>query len=420
MEAPFSMEEELARFMSSGDMLRNSKASEASGNSVLRKVSNAVKHGRSFSDRGISAMGRSPASAGFEISTPITISSPLLSSPTGKDSNEQLVAQLKRAQARVAELETELNRLQEKVNTSSDIKAANIELREKRTTMVVLDTQRELVVRELETMTDHLAKVKDSSQPLDMASLKTDILKDFGDSLMKLKNQMTAQIEELMHKRNELTEEINNLIQMKDKGFQEYESLSNKNAQLQEMNNQILQNIQDMYKSNRGANGSAPTANGLGIYNPSGSSTEVRNLNIINTDNSMPNLLQEQEGEPATVLTAPQVVNIRKGQPKKFNWRKGGERVAKNVTKGLKGAFASERGAADNPNGIGIPYGQMQAGAAPGSDQGSINGKQSLDPSRSGSNFGLFGQKAGGLKAGTMGNMKDNSSTNLIDASSES
>jgi len=40
------------------------------------------------------------------------------------------------------------------------------------------------------------------------------------------------------------------------------------------------------------------------------------------------------------VIQGPHVVNIRKGQPRKFDWRKG-QKVAKGVTKGLKGAFSS-------------------------------------------------------------------------------
>ena len=415
MDAPFSMEEEMARIMR-GD----SKRSDAPP-SVLRKVSNAVKHGRSFSDRGMHS-AKSSSNGAIEISSPINISSPMLYSPTAKDTNEQLSAQLKRAQQRIAELESEVNRLEDKVDSSAEIKAANNELREKRTTMVVLDTQREMVVRELEIMTEHLSKAKDSSQPLDLNSLKTEILKDFAESLQKLKEQMTAQIEDLMHKRHQLTEEITNLIQMKDKGFQEYESLSTKNAQLQEMNNQIMHNIQELYKQNRAPHGPPPTANGLGIYHPGAKAdvagpSEVRKLNLVDTDSSMPNLLQETEAEPATVLTAPQVVNIRKGQPKKFNWRKGGEKMAKNVTKGIKGAFAGERRDADAPYSIGMPYNQTQQ-AVGGSEFAGLATRQGLDANRPGAPFGLFAQKNGAIKPGSM---KDNSSGTLTaaDASGE-
>ena len=413
MDTPFSMEEEMARIMR-GD----SKRSDGPPTSMMRKVSNAVKHGRSFSDRGLHSAGKSSSSNGIpDISSPITISSPLLYSPTSKDSSEQLAVQLKRAQQRIAELESEVNRLEEKVDSSAEIKAANNELREKRTTMVVLDTQREMVVRELEVMTEHLTRAKDSGQPLDLNSLKTGVLKDFAEALQRLKDQMSAQIEDLMHKRNQLTEEIGNLIQMKDKGFQEYESLSNKNAQLLQMNNQIVQNIQEMYRTNRAPNGTAPTANGLGIYHPGAPGTaDIRDLNLAGADGSMPNLL-ESKMEPVTIVAAPTVVDVRKGQAKKFDWRKGGEKMAKNVTKGLKGAFASER-RKDGEGGIyniGMPYDATKQ-AVGGSDQSSLHSRQGLEANRAGpAAFGLFGQKNGTLKPG-VGGMKGDSSGNLAAA----
>lgn len=418
------MEEEMGR------ILRGEKReSHQNGNdvpaSVLRRVSNAMKHGhgRSFSDRGLSSAGKSsqsPQNGSFDISSPMTVGSPAISSPTSKDPMEQLRAVNRRTNQRVAELEAENQALREHINSSDEIKAASTELRQKRDTIVVLDAQREMVVAELESMTAHLKRAKDSSQPLDLGALKTDILKDFAESLQKLKDQLSSQIEDLMHKRNELTEEIGTLIQMKDKGFQEYESLSGRNNQLIEMNNQLVHNIQETYKANRVPN-ALPSTNGLGIYHPGAKPetpghSELRNLNLVSTDSSMPNLLQETEAEPATILTAPQVVDIRKGQPKKFNWRKGGEKMAKNVTKGLKGAFVVDKPIDRNQIGmpytdIGVPYNATHQASA-GSEQSSLYSKQTVDK-RDAAGFGFFGPKSGGLKAGGMGSMKNGSSTNL-------
>lgn len=382
---------------------------------MLRRVSNAVKHGRSFSDRGIPKNG---APIEPNLNSPMMISSPMMGSPSSKDTPESMRAALRRAQAKIAELETQNGLLEERVSGSSDIKQVNSELREKRTTMAFLDTQREMVVRELEVMTDHLGKVKDKNQPLDLPSLQETIFRDLSDSLQKLKDHMGGQIEDLIRKRTELTDEIGNLIQMKDRGFQEYESLSSKNAQLQELNNSLLQNIQGTYKSNRGnESGKNGGANGLGIYS-SGNKGEkqdmhdARSLNIVHTDGSMPHLIHETEAEPATVLTAPQVVNIRKGQPKKFNWRKGGEKMAKNVTKGLKGAFAGDRVQTREGLEIGTPYGMTQQ-AVGGGEAGSFSSKQGV-PGPGAAGFGFFGQKNGGLKNGQAGSMKSNSTTNLV------
>jgi hypothetical protein len=407
-DGAFSMEEEMAR------ILRGDKAQDRSEASMLRRVSNAVKHGRSFSDRGVPKNGVPIESA---LTTPMMISSPIMSSPSSKDTPDSIRAALRRAQAKIAELETQNGLLEERVSGSSDIKQVNSELREKRTTMAFLDTQREMVVRELEVMTDHLGKVKDKNQPLDLPALRESVFSELSESLQKLKDHMGGQIEDLMRKRTELTDEIGNLIQMKDRGFQEYESLSTKNAQLLEMNNNLLQNIQGVYKSNRGNESSKQAVtNGLGIYQPSGSRGEkqdvheLRNLNLVHTDASMPHLLHETEAEPATILTAPQVVNIRKGQPKKFNWRKGGEKMAKNVTKGLKGAFATERVQTRDGLEIGTPYGMTQQ-AVGGGEAGSFSSKQGV-PGPGSAGFGFFGQKNGGLKNGA-GSMKSSSTTNL-------
>lgn len=384
--------------------------------SVLRRVSNAVKHGRSFSDRGLT-MAKSPTSNGsLDISSPITVSSPMIASPNSTDGLDQLRAQLIRANKRITRLEAEKNGLVDKVNSSAEISAATTELAQKRNTMIVLDTQREMVVAELESMTAHLKKAKDSNKPLDLGALQSNILKDFADSLQRVKDNMGIQIEDLMHKRNELTDDIGNLIQMKDKGFQEYESLSSKNVQLLDMNNQLVHNIQQTYKANRSPNVMPPlgaSANGLGIYQPGSkmettAPSDLRNLNLVSTDSSMPNLLHETEAEPATILTAPQVVNIRKGQPKKFNWRKGGEKMAKNVTKGLKGAFVGDRPLNEKYGEIGLPYGQTQSQAMPGSEQSSLNGGK-----QNGSLQGWLGQKNGSLKPGAMGSLKNSSSANL-------
>ncbi|KAI7032182.1 hypothetical protein KC352_g47371, partial [Hortaea werneckii] len=113
---------------------------------------------------------------------------------------------------------------------------------------------------------------------------------------------------------------------------------------------------------------------------------------------------------------SPQVVNIRKGQPKKFNWRKGGEKMAKNVTKGLKGAFAAERVPERKDIGmpygdIGMPYNQTQQ-ATGGSDQGGVN-KQQMADGKGGAGFGWLGQKNAGTKQAGLTSMKNTSSANL-------
>jgi hypothetical protein len=331
---------------------------------VFRRVSNAVsKHGRSFSDRG--SVNNTRGHKKWPTNGSIDISSPTAASPDSREESVNLRNELRRSQQRIAELEAEKNGLQESMHSAADIRQANTVLREKRNTMAVLDTQREVVIRELEIMTEHLKRAKDSNGAMDLNQLKTDILKDFGNSLVKLKDQLSGQIEDLISKRAELTDEISNLIQMKDKGFQEYESLSTANARLTAMNRDVVDSIQKSLTSNKK---SAPnfdaSANGLGIYNPqtqggkSDVSVDTRNLPH---EHSYANL---HEADDAT-LAQPQVVNIRKtGKATKFStWKKGGQAITKNVTKGFKGAFGSEQQQKpeeyNNIKVIGTPYGSV-------------------------------------------------------------
>lgn len=353
-QGDFSMDEDFARLLGSQD----GREDKESG--VLRRVSNAVsKHGRSFSDRSVTTRGHKK----WPTNGSIDISSPTVASPDSKEEGANLRNELRRAQQRIAELEAEKNGLQESMHSAADIKQANTVLREKRNTMAVLDTQREMVIRELEIMTEHLKRAKNSQGSMDIGQLKSDILKDFGLSLQKLKDNLGHQIEDLITKRSELTEEISNLIQMKDKGFQEYESLTAANARLSAMNRDLVDNIQTNLKNNKkpGQNLDIPP-NGLGIYNAQhkGGKSELSvDTSSMAHDHSYANL---HDPDAEATVAQPQVVNIRKtGKPTKFStWKKGGQAITKNVTKGFKGAFGSEQKQDDYQiKVIGTPYGSV-------------------------------------------------------------
>jgi hypothetical protein len=356
----FSMDQDFARLLGNQENQENPS-------SVLRRVSNAVsKHSRSFSDRGsVTSRGHKK----WPTNGSIDISSPTVASPDSKEESANLRNELRRAQQKIAELEAEKNGLQESVHSAADIKQANTMLREKRNTMAVLDTQREMVIRELEIMTEHLKRAKENSTAMDINQLKSDILKDFANSLQRLKDQLGVQIEDLISKRTELTNEISNLIQMKDKGFQEYESLSAQNTKLSNMNRDLIESIQKTLKDNKQHNGTQSIdvgrlpANGLGIYsaNHKGGKSEISlDVQAIAHEPSYNNL---HDAESEATLAQPQVVNIRKtGKPTKFNWKKGGQAITKNVTKGFKGAFGPSEGRREdeynsNIRVIGTPYG---------------------------------------------------------------
>jgi hypothetical protein len=280
----------------------------------------------------------------MDISSPLTATS-----PESREENVILKSQLRRSQQRIAELEAEKNGLQSIVNKTADINHVNSEIREKRSTMAFLDTQREIVVRELEILTDHLKKAKESNKPVDINTLKGDILKDLGASLQKLKESFTPQLEELIQQRNDLTNEIADLIQMKDKGFQEYESLSTRNAQLTQHNNELIHQIQDSYKANRQPNGGQSLdagrslTNGLGIqlHNKDKSETSSDLRTLVGTEGSFSNSAGDNEAD--TFVSTPQVINIRK-QAKANMWKKGTQGLTKGL-RGVRGALVSEKSA---------------------------------------------------------------------------
>ncbi|KAL9114472.1 MAG: hypothetical protein Q9227_001553 [Pyrenula ochraceoflavens] len=411
-----SMEEDMARIWAGED--------GQSQESFLRRVSNSVKHGRSFSDKGarLSKEPRGPRSPTF--GAPVSgqdISSPSIASPEHKDELAWFKNELRKERQKNMERDQKIQELEAALGSTANINKVDSELREKRSTMVVLDSQKEIVVRELETLTEHIAEAKKSGEPINLAQLNNAVLRDFAASLQKLKDSFAPQIEDSIQQRNDLVDEISKLTQMKDKSFQEFEQLSLKNAQLAELNNQLVHQIQELYKAANAipnTEASKPP-NGLGIYQHHKEKSQVSidgrearpNMNEMSLPGSQ-TTIQQEEAEPVTVIQGPQMVNIRKGaQPRKFNWKKGGSNMAMGVKKGLKGAFTSTQQSYNR---------EMQFAETGSYSSTSINTEPpyrqgSQDPPRQG--FGFFsGQKPAGKGSKDWRMQANGSSTALIGA----
>jgi Rho-type GTPase-activating protein 1/2 len=416
----FTMEEDMARIL----------GNEEAGSSFLKRVSNSVRHGRSYSDKaGRLSKDRWPRSP-VSNSLAQEISSPSTASPEVREEIAWFKNQVRVERQKCIDRDRRIAELEAQLAANHEIKQVNSELKEKRSTMVVLDTQKEIVIRELEVLTDHIAMVKANKEPLDVTKFSTNVLHDFVKALEKLKETFTPQLEEMIERRNALVEEIANLTHLKDKSFAEFEQLSSKNAQLAELNNQLVHQIQSLYKANSGQTPEPTRAqvNGLGIYTHHKdksveSTSAIRNAS---TDVSVPDsatTLAASEAEPVTVIQGPHVVNIRKGQPKKFDWRKG-QKVAKGVTKGLKGAFSSAQQSYSRDLQFAETgaYGQHPAGQGP--EYGSSLPGKNQEPAKGGF-FGGFGggggaggaQKAG-AKNGLYAQQVNASTPSLLDASS--
>ena len=384
--------------------------------SFLRRFSNSVRHGRSYSDkttrlskdRWPRSPGTTNAISGQEISSPST------ASPENRDELSWFKNELRRERQKNIEREKRIAELEATLDSTANIKQVNADLKEKRSTMVVLDAQKEIVVRELEVLTDHIAATKKSGGTIDVKIMGNTILRDFAQSLQKLKDSFSPQIEEMIQKRDELFDEISNLTQMKEKSFQEFEQLSSKNAQLADLNNQLVHQIQGLYKANASAEPTKPqAANGLGIYSHHKDRSQISFDSRAPTEASVPGsatTVQADEQEAAAaVIQGPHVVNIRKGQAKKFNWRKEGRNVAKGVKQGLKGAFLSgPQGGRD-----------MQFAETGSYDQGPIGQEYSTlprnnqEPLKAG--FGLFGnQRIQQQKANGLSRQGNNSTPSLL------
>lgn len=334
----FSLDEDLARIL-------GAEAQVGKSESVKRPMSSSVRHGRSYSDKGsiMSKDGkwpRSPVNGNTFAQDP---SSPDTPSPSEqREDVSWLRGELRRERQRVVERDQKIAELERALNAQADVKKANTELREKRSTMVVLDTKKEVVMRELSAITEHLDREKHGAAPMDLAKLTNNVVRNFAEKLQQLKDSFAPQIEELMQKRNDIVEEVANLSRMKDKSFQEFEQLSSKNAQLAELNNQLVNQIQGLYKASSATESNRST-NGLGIYshNKEKSTGSVDASKTSDLASSVSTMTIQDDGD-ATIIPGPQVVSIRKGQVRKFNWKRGGQTVAKGVSKGLK-AFSSEK-----------------------------------------------------------------------------
>ena len=366
--------------------------------SFLRRVSNSVRHNRSYSDRGTRhskdhKWPKSPLGGSY----PPEASSSTSSSPGTRDEISWLKSELHREQQKRAEKEMKLQELESALEAKSNIQEMNTELRTKRSTMVMLDTQKEIVVRELEILTEHIASTKKSSDPLDFGHMSNTVVRQFGESLQNLKDSFVPDIEDLAQQKLELKEDITQLNQDKDKSLTEFEQLSSKNAQLAELNNQLVHQIQELYKANAGPTLDIvrPPPNGLGIYTHHQKDRSTASIDgqqkghSLAESNFTGSTMTEPDSEQATYLNAPQVVNIKRAQPKKFNWKKGGQNVAKGVTKGLKGAFTSNdaKMPRDGQYTEGVPYGSIPPNQE--YSLGSVPKSQIHDPSRQG--FGFFG-----------------------------
>ncbi|MCJ1474480.1 Rho-type gtpase-activating protein [Lambiella insularis] len=419
----FTMAEDMARIL-------GNEEHDPDQASFLRRVSNSVRHARSYSDRGTrlsreQKWPKSPLNGTASNKFSRDATTPTSSSPEARGDIVQFTSEIRKLRQSSAEKDQRIAELEKALESKANINQINTELRKKRSTIVVLDTQKDMVIRELEIMTEHIANAKHDEEPLDIGKVTNAMLVEFSESLQKLKDSFAPEIEELAEQKQTMNQDVSELAKERKKALEELEQLSLKNAQLADLNNQLIYQIQGLHKQgkDRPVEVAMQPAQGLGIYThhqkeKSTASIDSRDTrpSYAETYASEKSLLgSDHDNDPATILSAPQVINIRKGQPKKFNWRKGGSNVAKGVTKGLKGAFTTahpnEQGKYQREDSIteGIPYGAMpQTQEYPTTTLPMRNMVD--DPNRQG--FGFFGNAKG--KPGSARNMPNGSTPAVI------
>lgn len=317
-----------------------------------------------------------------------------ISIPVSQDDPAFLKRQLRTSEQRVAELE-------KKFHSEKDLLSIDEKLTEKRKTVSVLDTQTEIMIRELEVLAGYVERAKDTQRPIDYHALEQSAIKDFVEKLEKVKQTMSASIQQLHTERNQLMEDKERAVADRDRALLEFEQLSSKNAQLADMNNDLTHQIQGRFKSQVGSDGKP--SHGLGIYSnhKSMSSTSVHNIDTTSIQTG-PTLVATDVDEP--ILEGPTVVQVRKGQAKKFNWKKGGKSVAQNITRVGRAVAAFQTNERDprlppqqqgglNSDNIGLPYNMTATQfEQPTTTLPGTNGQQNRPPPADARGFGFFGK----------------------------
>lgn len=319
--------------------------------------------------------GRTP-----DIASPASVSS--------TDDTAILMRQLRNSEQKVAELER-------KFNTESDLKNLNKKLIEKRKTVSVLDTQAEIMIRQLEVLAGYVEKAKETKEPIDTRQLEDTALKEFVQKLEHVRISMSETIEQLHEERDQLFEEKAQAVADRDRALMEFEQLSSKNAQLADMNNEMTHQLQERFRS-QAAEGKG--MNGLGIYGDNKAATGSSiNLDSLSMSTGPTLVVADDE---SIVEGEPQVVQVRKGQVKKFNWKKGSKGLAHGVAKGVNRAVVAfqqnDRGERIHTQGmvggdIGMPYNTTVAPVE--SPVATTPTAQPKQPDHSRQGFGFFRQK---------------------------
>lgn len=361
------MDEDMARIL----------GTDEGSSSILRRVSNAVRHGRTNSSESTATAGRQGHGRSVSETTKSGVQSPRwpktpgeepsnghshdISSPISLSSSDDpafLKRQLRNSEQRVTELERQFK-------SEKDLKTLNKKLVEKRKTVSELDTQTELLVQQLEVLSGLMEKAKSSQQAIDLRELEDSTIMDFMQRLEKLKHKFSIEFEQMVTARDEMEEQRNQAIADRDRALVEFEQLSTKNAQLADLNNDLTHQIQERFKAQSVTDPKSPNGLGLGLINQPRTSQIAPILPDTASYQTSTTVISNEHDDPTVLEPGVAAVKINKGQVKKFNWKKGTSKTMQSVAKGVKGAvvaFQNQQQERNIPHGsldmqsIGVPY----------------------------------------------------------------
>ncbi|CAG8566352.1 9294_t:CDS:2 [Paraglomus brasilianum] len=234
---------------------------------------------------------------------------------------EELQAKLAARNKKIAELKQENDA---KDRMIKDSQALKLQLEEMRSTLKDLSMQKELLLKEIEGLT----KEKEDG----VANNPSSLVRHISTHLDEVKQSYISDIRSLQTDSDSLRKETENLRILRDQCIEEARALNEKNLELADLNNELMQQIDAHQKTSKGA------LNGFGFFRTRPSATDketyacehARTSSVATLDSMVSNDGGNNHYKEGTQVLAIQRGvahrnSINRGEtPKKFKWKKGG------------------------------------------------------------------------------------------------
>jgi hypothetical protein len=269
---------------------------------------------------------------------------------------------LRKSTQQIVELELKVQ------EDEAEVLAAEDRLESAREAFMGVETEREMTLKELKVLLKHRYALQNNK------SLRTEetcerILRDFEDSLEKLKDQMRQQITEYTAVKTGLVEETTKLRALRDNYLEEATQLNRKNDELADLNNDIQRNMDRAPAHQKSSSGFSIFKSSSGGYHrghaqsPTAVSISSVQSTVFKNDLAHPMYFEPQMSGDTPVTDSPNsrisdstvimdepkkavVTRVIEPNdipaPKKFNWKMNTSQFKKNAVKGLKSVWSGD------------------------------------------------------------------------------